>query len=288
MKTKLLVATILSIIILSFYTSALIVSSVSYSPSSPGSESELRLTLDNEFDNDLEDISFSLDISKVPFTITGSSEFSIDELNSGDDEILVFRLKSSNDAKPGDYSIPYNIEFNENVNSTSTEHRSKSGSVGVSVTATPDLTFSASIDKPVVEEKAKISLKIVNKGFADAKFLSVTILPEGFTLLSDDNVYIGTVSSDDFETANFDVLFKKENPTLLANIEYKNFENKKITQTITLPLTVYSREKGLELGIVSKDNTLLYVSIILIILIIWFAWRTISKRRRLKKSMQAR
>src|SRR3989344_5796103 len=117
--------------------------------------------------------------------------------------------------------------------------------------------------------------------------VSAQVLPDGLTLLSEDEVYIGEVASDDFETAAFDVLFNKVNADLTAIVEYKDFDNKLVTETINLPVTVYSKEKALELGIIQPNKVPYYIGGIVLIIILFIIYRSIKKRRRLRRSMQS-
>ena len=107
-------------------------------------------------------------------------------------------------------------------------------------------------------------------------------------MLSESQVYIGSVDSDDFETATFDVIFNKENAKIIAIIEYKNFNNEKITENINFPLNIYSEKRAIELGIIKKNNTPLYIAVVVTLILFWILWRTIKKRRRIKKSMEKR
>jgi len=106
-------------------------------------------------------------------------------------------------------------------------------------------------------------------------------------LLSEDSIYIGNIDSDDFETANFDIIINSVSPTLIATVNYYDIDNKQYSKQIALPLNVYTIEKAYELGIKSKSYTAFYVIIILIILIIWLVSRTIRKRIRKRKSLQS-
>ena len=154
---------------------------------------KIDIEVENIFSDDVTDVSISLSLANLPFIPLGASEDSVDEIKEDDSEDFIFTIKASNDAVPGDYEIPYTLQYDfENKTKT------REGSLGVRVEASPELTFSANLDNPVVEQKGKITLKIVNQGFSDARFLSVRIIPSGFTLLSDAEVYIGNVDSDDF------------------------------------------------------------------------------------------
>ena len=111
-------------------------------------------------------------------------------------------------------------------------------------------------------------------------------MPQGFTLLSDDQEYIGSVNSDDFETSTYDVIFNSKNADLVAIVEYKDFDNKLIIKNVNLPLKVYSTEEAKNLGITKPNYTIYYVFAVVLIIVVWLIVRAVRKRRRLKRSMQ--
>lgn len=272
-----------ALILLISSVSALAVNNVDYSQVTPGGESRVTLTLKNTLTDDIEDISLALDLSKVPFTAVGSAEDNLDELREGKSEDFIFTLKTSNDITPGDYTIPYAITYRESDNLTKS---TKTGTFGITVSANPDLTFSVSAQNPVVGQESELTLRIVNKGFASAKFVAVKIFQDKFTLLSESEVYVGEVASDDFQTAVFKVIFRQENPNFVGLVEYKDFDNVQRTQTIEMPVTVYSREKALQMGIIKQSYAIYYVIAAIILVILWFVWRAISKRIKRRRSMQ--
>ena len=198
-------------------------------------------------------------------------------IESEDREDFGFVIKANNDAEAGNYNIPYVLDYDGLA-------VPKAGTIGVTVSGSADLAFSVERENPVVGSHGKITLKIVNKGIADARFVSLNVLPSGFTLLSDSDVYIGEIKSDDFETEKFDVIFTSTTPTLSAIVEYVDFDNNKVEKTVNLPVEVYSREKALELGIIKQSRTGLYLGIVIGLFLIWFVWRKISKARKRKKA----
>jgi hypothetical protein len=263
--------------------SAVIINSVNVPSLEPGQEGQIRIEVENILNDDVENVVLSLSFVDLPFIPIGTSTQSIDEIQEDDEESFVFTVKAASDATPGDYEIPYNLEYEVN-----NELRARTGTIGVKVRANPDLDFTINVGNPVLNKKGKVSLKIINKGFSDARFVSVKVLAEDFTLLSDDEVYIGSVDSDDFETVNFDVIFKKTNAEFRAILEYKDFDNKKVIETIELPFTVYTEKRAIELGIIQPDKTLYYVVSVIVLIVLFIIWRSIKKRRRLKRSMRLR
>ncbi len=258
--------------------SALTVTDAQGTTISPGQEGEISIYLENTGSKSIEEISVSIDLTNIPFIPVGSSEASIEKLNEDKEKVFSFSIRASSDAKPGDYKVPYLI----NAKNTT----QKKGTLGVRVTGDSKLSFSLNSDVPVVGHKAKLTLKTINSGLTDAKFVSLKIIPNGMTILSEDKVYIGTIGSDDFETSSFEAIFNKINPTITVFLSYQDFNNKEQTITEEVSLTVYSYERALELGIVKKNNTLMYVSVVLFLIVFWIVWRNIRKRQRLKRSKE--
>jgi len=281
MKTVLV--TLLILVLAMSLGSAVVVDSVLVDTFAPGQEGTIRIQIENILDDDVEALSVSLQFSTLPFIPIGTSEQSLDELDEGDEEDFVFTIKASTTIVPGDYEIPYTISYKiVGDNDVIT----KTGSIGIKVKANPILDFSVTTDMPVENRQGTITLRIVNKGFFDARFVSVRILPEEFVLLSDKEVYIGEVESDDFETATFEVKFTETNPEFRAIVEYIDFDNEKVIRSVSLPLTVYSEKKAAELGIIQPSRAGAYLSIAITIILLFILWRIFRKRQRLKRSQR--
>jgi hypothetical protein len=243
----------------------------------PGEEGKISIDIHNNDDFDIEFVSMELNLEKVPFITIGSSEKSIDEIDEDDKEKVTFTIKPSTEVIPGDYEIPYTIKY---TNVDTETIATKTGSFGLRVNAKTELAFSTESKNNVINQKGKITLKIVNKGLGEVKFISVQVFPQGYDLLSPDTVYIGNIASDDSDTASFDVFFNTLSPSVSAKVTYKDLDNKDQSKTVILPIGVYTEEKALELGIIHKSNTMFYVGIIVVLLIIWFIYRKIKKRNK--------
>jgi len=281
-KTSTAILTLLIVIsIFANIASAITVSTLSVDELSPGGEGVIRLEIENNFNEKIENVVLTLEFKDVPFNSVGSSSDSTNEIDEDDEKTFSFRIKSNNDIDAGNYQIPYTFSYQ-----LDNETFTRSGSIGVTVRAQPELAFSASVETPVIGKQTTITLKVVNKGLADAQFVNVKVFSSGFTLLSEDEVYIGTIDSDDFETASFDVIFTSKNPTLSALIEYRDFDNERLSESVNLPIDIYSREQAIQLGLISRNNTYLYIGIVIAIVIAWFIWRAVRKRQRMKRSMK--
>ncbi len=260
----------------------LVVSDVLAPELAPGAETLVRIEIENTFDRDIEDVSFSLNLQDLPLAVAGSSEATIEEIEDDDAEEVVFRIRASPTAKPGDYQIPFTLTH-RNANATQV----KAGMISLRVTGTVELAASFQQDTPVIGRTDRLSLKLINKGFADARYVIVRLQVNNLVLTSDDVVYIGDISANDFETATFDVRYTKEKPLVAATIEYRDFNN--VLQTLQLQeqLTVYTEDEGRERGIIERSKTPMYITLAVILLAAWFIWRMVRRRRRLRRSTQA-
>lgn len=272
------------------FASAILVSS-NYVTIYPGEEESVKITVDNNENSDIEDVSVSLVLSNsvngqiisLPFSIVGSSTKDLDDLNEDDDDSASFTLKANANAEPGNYNIPYTIKYKEkDGNETGL---TKEGSFGLMISAKTDLDFSASTkgsdsETAIVGKQGKISLEIINRGLGDIKAVSIDINPQGYDLISKEKIFIGTINPEDSDSADFDVIFKSQNPTLTATISYKDFNGGDQTQTVTLPLKVYTSEEALELGLISKSKVGIYIGTALALIIIWYVYRRIKKRKK--------
>lgn len=248
----------------------------------PGEEGRVSLNIDNNENFDIESVSVALILSQVPFTSVGSSVKDIDSINENHDESVSFSVRPSTDIAPGDYSIPYTVKY---VNSDDdTENFTTQGSFGIRVSAKTDLDFSAETrETAILGKEGQISIEIVNRGLGEIKSASVQIFPQGFTLLSSDKVFVGTIDADDSDTATFDVVYKSQNPIFSAKINYKDFDNNDKTEIVNLPIKVYTQEEAIDLGLVNKSNIMTYFLIFIFLLIVWYIWRRIRKRRKQKE-----
>ncbi len=270
---------ILNLTMLAF-VQAVSIESVNVDVLSPGETGRITVDIENNFDDTARNVVFEIDISGTPFNVVGSSSFGVNKIEEDDDERFAFGIRVSPTTKPGEYQIPYKLSY-----VVDNEAFSRESAIGVKVTAESIVDFGADVDNPIVGERAKIDFNVINKGLGELRFVSVKIVPDGFTLLSEKQIHIGDVDSDDFEVASFDVIFTKKSANVKAIVEYRDSENKLFRETVEISLTIYSREKALELGIIQKNNTWIYALAVVVVIVLWFVIITIRKRRRMRNSL---
>ncbi len=269
----------LALLVASPLASAMVVQGVQAPALAPGKESSVIITIENTLDDTVEDVSFAFILTGMPFIAVGGSADSTDELRDGRKKSFSFMLRPSYDVQPGDYSLPYEMSYMLN-----NERFVQKGTIGIHVEGAPELRASVESKTPVVGGRDTLTVQIVNDGLADARFVSISVDTEGMNLLSDKEIYIGTVDSDDFETATFDVQYTRERATLVATIVYRDIDNQRQTIDVRLPVNVYSREEAIERGIITQSKIPYYVGFVVLIIVIWFIWRALRKRRKSRLS----
>lgn len=301
MKTlQLTLITALFIILSLTSIQALIIDSVIMNPTeiAPGETAVIKIGLENDGANDITDVAVILDLTgviesnmpgvpstafDVPFApYESSSEYSFDEIQEDDTEYARFEIIALSNAKSGVYKIPLKISYTEDG-----ELKTKNSLIGITVNSEPIIGVNVEDGLLLKLQENNIKIKIVNKGLSDVRFLEIEIgTSTYFDVLSNKQIYIGDIDSDDFDTADFKVYFKSNTPSTLTipiSVTYKDAVNNKYNEDFDLQVKVYTKDKAIELGLLEKNNTRLYVGVVIGVIILWFVYRGIKKRRKRKK-----
>ena len=243
----------------------------------PGNEVTLTLTLENGGDQDIENVAVALDLTEVPFApVDSSTEKIIAEIDEDERETLSFTIRALPDAEPRTYKIPVTISHNGS---------SKTSLLGIEVKALVRLeAFLEKSELLTINEPGEVTIKIVNSGLSPVTFLKVTLLESpAYGILSPAQRYIGDVAIGDFETEEFMLRAKAENPILVLELEYRDAQNQRFTTAALLEVPVYSLEEAQQLGLVKK-NTLLPIIVGIVVLV--GAVLGYKKRRKRKQAKQ--
>lgn len=284
MKKQLTLTIITAIFIIEIISlaSALRIDSVSMNPESiaPGETSKIDIVIKNNGENEIDDLTISLDFTNLPLAPYNSgSDFSIDTIESGKSKTTEFDVIALNTAKSGIYKIPVNIAYTED-----SQAKTKPSVISIMVNSEPIIDVNAEDGLLLKNQENKISLKIINKGLADVKFLEIKAgTSTYYNLLSQSNIYIGDVDSNDFQTADFSLFFKDTVSNTInfpITILYKDITNREYSQNLVIPLKVYSQQQAQDLGLVAKSNTIYYIAGIIVLIFIYIIYRLFRRRNR--------
>ena len=257
------------------------------SVTTPGSKTTLTILLKNYASSFLKDIKISLDLGRssdtsTPFSPVGSTnEKVISYLEPQSTEALEFELLVDPDAASKSYKIPITLKYSDSLNKA----YNKTNIITLVVGGEPDI--SVGIDSATIYTSGsagEITVKIVNKGLPDMKFVNVYLgKGDKHKVLSPSEVYIGNIDSDDYETANFKIYVGKvsEDKLILPlTVEYKDANNKDYKKSVNLELPLYSSSEAKRLGLVKGNGKFSWVLILVLVVALFFAYRVWKKRGR--------
>ncbi|MFA6048485.1 MAG: hypothetical protein WC792_00880 [Candidatus Micrarchaeia archaeon] len=244
------------------HDATLAVSSVQSVPAeiAPGQGARVSITLKNLANIALKDVRVKLDVSgdKVPFTpVGGTSEAKVASVGPGEGVTVSFEVVASPGAESGPYKIPIQLNYLDKLG----KQYSRNETTGLVVASEPMLQVIASSDKIFkAGVRGKISFKLVNNGLSDVKLAWVVFSPSAsdVKLLSAPQAYVGTISSDNYETVDFDV-FVEENASLPLRlpvaVSFRDSSNKAYERSFEPELPVFSQEEAQRVQLESPQGT---------------------------------
>lgn len=266
---------IFALLMIPLVSAQIAVQSFSTSPEkvSPGDNVGLRIMLENVGDDDIKNVLVSLDLSQVPFApLRSSSEKIIDKIRDGEEESVLFDLIVLPDASSQIYKIPVSISYNDTVKSSLI-------SIEVSAKAKLDLILEES-EVVKINDKGIVTLKFVNNGLTQIKFLKVTLQDNPFyEVFSAKSLYIGEVDIDDFETGEFLITPKVKNPKLILALEYTDSNNNEFKETRYIDLNIYTIEEAKQLGLVKSGFGMTWIIFIVLGIIVIFLYIKFRKKK---------
>ncbi|MCX6707681.1 MAG: hypothetical protein NT001_06090 [Candidatus Woesearchaeota archaeon] len=268
----------------------------------PGKEAMIKITVKNQASSVIRDVLFNLDLSmstvaKNPATmnptstlidsyynsiplvpINSSSQKMVGYIGAGEEKEIIYHVRAMADAKAKVYKVPIRMTYHDSVGSNYT----KDDVIGIVIGDVPDVSAYIT-DNTVYNSGATgtVSIKFVNKGATDAKFFNVVLKQsDNYDIISSDNVYIGSLDSDDYETADFKINVKKLKSGKLnipVHFEFKDANGNDYSRDANLELVAYSTEERGQGG----NGSLTSIIVVLIILAAgWLIYRKWEKGRK--------
>ncbi len=265
--------------------SAITIKDVSSSPNEiiPGEIASVSIEIENIFEENVENLNIKLDLSEAPFApYQSSSEKYLEELDDGDEETFVFKLIALPETNTGIYKIPVKINYEYEG-----ENKTKEDLISLIVNSKPELKVSLEDSVVLIKGKEnKISIKIINSGLSDTKFVYLETLDiSGIKFLDEKEKYLGDIDSDDFDSIDYQIYLSADAPNsinLPVTLKYKDSTNKEYTETRIISLNTYSLKKAQEIGLIKKQDYTLYF-VIAIPVLSYIVYRILKKRKLKKK-----
>lgn len=218
------------------------IESVSSDALEQGKKGYVEVIVSNPSDSVLRDVTVQLDLATDDLPIApveSSTTKTVKTLKAGAESTFRFALMPYPDASAQVYRVPVEITYYNSFNELVT----KIETIGLIIGTQPDITIYTESEGFFAEaKKGTVMVDVVNKGLIDLKFLEVVLEDtEDYEVVSSKQVYIGSVDSDDFESAEFTILRKNDkNPfDIKFSVDYKDANNVDYMQDLNLPVKLY-------------------------------------------------
>ncbi len=233
----------------------------------PGQRLNMTLVLTNNARSLLKDIQVKLDLSgSAPFAPLGSSqEKSLSQLSPGSSESFAFSLVALPDTAAGIYKIPVSLKYTDQVGKNFT----KDDLVALVIGGAPQVTALVSEQDTLKEGKpGSVTVQIVNNGLVDMKLATIELEEApGYEAISPKKIYIGSIDSDDFDTARFNVYVKKAEAgrvVMPVRIIYMDANNNQYEETFELEPRVYTSGEANRFGLEKRSMTGLIIIVLIV------------------------
>jgi hypothetical protein len=208
------------------------------SPVVPGQTAEVSLKIRNAGRIAVKNLDVGIDLADGTFSTIGTgTKKRVDRIDAGETETVTFQLASDTSTEVKVYGIPVSLAFQDERN----KQYNETAKFSLVVSAEPELSLT--VDSTDFESKTKpgtVSLKVVNKGVTNLKYVTVKLVQtEEYGVLSPSNEeYVGNLDSDDFETVDFLIRPNTAQPRLSVQVEFKDPYNADFSRKYDLPLRI--------------------------------------------------
>ncbi len=238
----------------------------------PGNRLRLSITLENVGEKDITNVLVKIDLTEIPFApFESSTEQVIEEINKDDKESVSFALVALPDAEPKIYKVPVEINYNETK---------KTSLISLEIRANAKLDVILDNSEILkLNNQGKTNVKFVNNGLAQIKFLKVTLQESpSYEILSPNSIYIGGVDVDDFESEEFTIIPKVNNPQLQFILEYRDINNNEFREDKNIQLKVYSDVEAKRLGLEEAGFNWFFALLILLVIVLFYFYRRTRRK----------
>lgn len=240
-------------------------------PIAPGSRAQLLITLENLADSSMKDVNIALNLSDSPMApFNGVPEKKVRRINAGNFSDLFFDIVVLPNTDGGIYKIPLTLNYTDELG----KEYSTNSMISVEVGAVPDIYVV--IDSTTIYSRKRVgdvTIKIVNKGLTDLKFLDVTLQEGiGYKIISSPQVYVGDLDSDSYETVDFRIEVNEKNITLPLKLDYKDTSNNQHLEDVNVTFNLVSAQ---ELGQKESYAGIIFLTLAIAVLIfmIYRSWK---------------
>jgi hypothetical protein len=253
----------------------------------PGETGKVNLLIKNLADNTVKDISINLDLSStsVPFApVNSTTEKRMSDLSAKSSSNIAFDVIALQGAIPTTYKVPVTLTYSDDLGN----EYSKSTIIALTVQSKQPEVILLHEQATYIRNGTKnsVTISIVNKGDSQIKFITSELKDgDGYQILSPREIYVGSINSDDSDTASFD-LFIDTSANLIQlpmTVTFSDVEGNKYTTESIVDVAVFSKETAINFGIdkaVTSDPLILGLGAIIVLYVLYRIIKFLFFRRK--------
>lgn len=242
---------------------------------SPGSGVPVNLTLRNMAGAQLKNIEVALELDKLPFATAGSATRNIEKMEPGALRNASFRLEVDGSAENSVYRLPVTLDYENEAGTSFTQETS----TGVVVGGRPELEVGINSERPLTPGQNTLTLRVVNRGYGSADFVQLSVEDgKNYEITTPNEVYLGEMDPDDYQTADFEVFVQKDAEELSIPVELSYRTRDRVTENRTLHPELYTGKELQKYGLGGGKSPVLYIVVLVIVAAAsYYYWRKRKK-----------
>ncbi len=257
-------------------------------PAEPGKYVTVWISVQNWGQDDIQDAFFKIK-PEYPLAVKPGEDIIKEAgmIPALKERLLEWSLYVNQDAIEGNYKVELILCSDS---SCSQELRTSESEITVKTGGTPRIKVGLeSMANLAASMSGEITLNVVNRGNLDTKYMTMTLLPsDKYEILSPQEVYIGALDSDSFETATFKLFIRtgvaatnSEYIELPVRVDYTDSNNKDYSEESIVKMRVYSLADMKQFGLAGSGNGYFAIIGIAVIAVLAFVlWRIKKKRKK--------
>ncbi len=232
----------------------------------PGSTHTMDIELENLANGYFRNIDVNANIEDEDLTTIGSSRERVSLIDPLSTETVSFDINVDEDADNGVYRVPLDFRYQNEVG----DEIEVTQTTGLVVGGQPTLDVGIEeTDIRTAGVRDTVTFNIINKGDGQASFVDFHLEEsEDYDVISENSEYLGSMISDDYQTAEFEVYVEDGIETLEfpVTLEYQNEQGERTNQTVNVERRLFTSDELDRYGLSDRGSNIAVIAVVLVLL----------------------
>ena len=233
----------------------------------PGSTHTMDIELENLANGYFRNIDVNANIEDEDLTTIGSSRERVSLIDPLSTETVSFDINVDEDADNGVYRVPLDFRYQNEVG----DEIEVTQTTGLVVGGQPTLDVGIEeTDIRTAGVRDTVTFNIINKGDGQASFVDFHLEEsEDYDVISENSEYLGSMISDDYQTAEFEVYVEDGIETLEfpVTLEYQNEQGERTNQTVNVERRLFTSDELDRYGLSDRGSNIAVIAVVLVLLV---------------------